>query len=59
MLDAFLLTIARIFKTKSARTFVAFIPNEKTIAAMKSARRGDVVTVGTLDELLVSLNEDS
>ena len=34
------------------------MPIEKTIKAMKAARRGELVTVGSTDELLASLNAD-
>lgn len=33
-------------------------PNAETIAAMKAAQRGELVTVGHVDGLLVSLNAD-
>jgi hypothetical protein len=32
------------------------VPNPETIEAMKAARRGDLVTVGSPDALLASLN---
>jgi DNA-damage-inducible protein J len=34
------------------------VPNAETIAAMKAARRGELVTVGSTDQLLASLNAD-
>ncbi len=34
----------------------AFTPNKETIAAMRAARRGDLVIVGSVDELFASLN---
>ena len=34
------------------------MPNAKTIRAIKAARRGELVTVGSTDELLASLNDD-
>lgn len=34
------------------------VPNEETIKAMKAARRGEVVTVGSADNLLTDLNDD-
>jgi antitoxin component of RelBE/YafQ-DinJ toxin-antitoxin module len=33
-------------------------PNAETIAAMKAARNGELVTVGKIDNLLRKLNED-
>jgi len=39
-----------------ARLFRPFVPNEETIAAMKAARRGELVTGNTTDDLLESLN---
>ncbi len=38
---------------------LALVPNAKTIKAMKAARLGDVVTVGSIDNLLASLNADN
>jgi len=37
---------------------VKISPNAETIAAMKAARRGELVTVGSPENLLVSLNAD-
>ena len=34
------------------------VPNEETIAAMKAARRGKLVTVGPPEKLLAGLNPD-
>ena len=33
-------------------------PNEETLAAMAEAERGDLITVGTVADLLADLNED-
>jgi len=33
-------------------------PNRRTIAAMQAARRGEVVTVGSIDALFKNLNAD-
>jgi hypothetical protein len=33
-------------------------PNEETLAAMAEAERGDLVTVGTVDDLMADLNEN-
>jgi DNA-damage-inducible protein J len=55
--DAFRLLMVRIAKDK-ALPFAPLVPNEETIEAMKAARRGELVTVGSTDELLASLNAD-
>jgi len=34
------------------------VPNEETIEAMKAARRGELVTLGPVDDLLTDLHED-
>ncbi|MGD0023389.1 MAG: type II toxin-antitoxin system RelB/DinJ family antitoxin [Xanthobacteraceae bacterium] len=55
--DAFRLMMVRIAKDK-ALPFEPLIPNAETIEAMKAARRGEVVTAGSPDKLVKSLNED-
>jgi DNA-damage-inducible protein J len=55
--DAFRLLMVRIAKEK-ALPFEPLVPNADTIEAMKAARRGELVTVGSPEELLASLNED-
>jgi len=55
--DAFRLMMVRIAKEK-ALPFEPLVPNEETIEAMKAARRGELVTVGTPGDLLASLNAD-
>jgi DNA-damage-inducible protein J len=55
--DAFRLMMMRIAKDK-ALPFQPLIPNSETIEAMKAARRGDLVKVGSADALLASLNAD-
>ena len=47
--DAFRLLLTRVAREK-ALPFEPLIPNKKTIAAMKAARRGEVEAV-TLDQL--------
>jgi DNA-damage-inducible protein J len=47
--DAFRLMMVKIAKEK-ALPFEPLIPNDETIEAMRAARRGDVVTVGPLEE---------
>jgi len=55
--DAFRLLMVRVAKEK-ALPFEPLVPNAETIEAMKAARRGELVTVGSPEELLASLNED-
>ena len=55
--DAFRLLMVRIAREK-ALPFEPLVPNEETIEAMKAARRGELVTVGSPRELLTSLNAD-
>lgn len=55
--DAFRLMMVRIAKDK-ALPFAPLVPNEETIETMKAARRGELTTVGSTEELLASLNED-
>ena len=55
--DAFRLLMVRIAKDK-ALPFAPLVPNEETIEAMKAARRGELTSVGSTDELLASLNAD-
>ena len=55
--DAFRLMMIRIAKDK-ALPFEPLVPNAETIEAMKAARRGDLITVGSPDSLLASLNAD-
>ena len=43
--DAFRMMMIRIAREK-ALPFEPLVPNEETIAAMKAARRGELVTVG-------------
>jgi len=55
--DAFRLMMIRIAKDK-ALPFEPLIPNAETIEAMEAARRGEVITVGSIDALFASLNAD-
>ena len=41
---------------EKALPFEPFVPNDTTIAAMKAARKGKLVTAGTPDSLLEKLN---
>ena len=53
--DAFRMLLIRIAREK-ALPFEPLIPNAKTIEAIKAARRGDLVTTGSVDNLLTELN---
>lgn len=53
--DAFRLLLVRVAAEK-ALPFEPLNPNAKTVAAMKAARRGELVKVGKADQLLRSLN---
>ena len=53
--DAFRLMMVRIARDK-ALPFEPLVPNAETIEAMKVARRGELVTAGTPDQLIASLN---
>lgn len=55
--DAFRIMLIRIAKEK-ALPFEPLIPNKETIKAMKAARSGKVVKVGSVDNLLANLNDD-
>ena len=55
--DAFRMMLVRIAKEK-ALPFEPLVPNDDTIAAMKAARRGELVTAGDANALLSSLNEN-
>jgi DNA-damage-inducible protein J len=54
--DAFRMMMIRIAKEK-ALPFEPLSPNAETIEAMRAARRGELVKVGSVDNLLPSLNE--
>jgi len=53
--DAFRMLMMRIAKEKQL-PFAPLIPNEETIEAMRTARRGELVTVGSPDNLLEMLH---
>lgn len=55
--DAFRMLLTRI-ATEKALPFEPLVPNIETIEAMRAARRGDLITVGNLNNLLASLNAD-
>lgn len=54
--DAFRLMLARVAADK-ALPFETLVPNAETVEAMKAARRGETVKVGSRG-LLASLNAD-
>ena len=53
--DAFRMLVIRIAREK-ALPFEPLVPNAKTIEAIKAARRGNLITAGSLDNLLTELN---
>jgi DNA-damage-inducible protein J len=53
--DAYRLLLRRVVAEK-ALPFEPLVPNADTIAAMKAARRGELVKVGKPKDLLASLN---
>lgn len=55
--DALRMLLTRIAREK-ALPFDPLIPNAKTIEAMKAARRGDLITISSVDNLLADLNAD-
>ena len=55
--DAFRMMMFRIAKEK-ALPFEPLAPNEETIEAMKAARLGRLVMVGSADKLLERLNAE-
>jgi len=55
--DAFRLLMMRVVAEK-ALPFEPLVPNEETIAAIKAARRGELVTAGTAENLPEKLNAD-
>ena len=56
--DAFRLLLVRVAAEK-ALPFEPLNPNAETVAAMKAARRGELVKAGKPNKLLRSLNEGS
>lgn len=55
--DAFRMMMMRI-ATERALPFEPLVPNAKTVAAMKAARRGELATAGRAGKLLARLNAD-
>jgi DNA-damage-inducible protein J len=56
--DAFRLLLVRVAAEK-ALPFEPLKPNAETVAAMKAARRGELVNAGKAEKLLRSLNAGS
>jgi DNA-damage-inducible protein J len=55
--DAFRMMLTRIAHEK-ALPFEPLVPNKKTIQAMKEARRGNLSSFASPDELMADLNAD-
>ncbi|EHK58020.1 type II toxin-antitoxin system RelB/DinJ family antitoxin [Allomesorhizobium alhagi] len=55
--DAVRMMLVRTVAEK-ALPFDPLVPNAETIEAMKAARRGDLVTVGKVEDLLADLHAD-
>ena len=55
--DAFRLMMVRVAREKRL-PFEPLVPNEETIEAMRATRRGDLVDVGGVDELIADLNAE-
>lgn len=55
--DAFRMLLVKVAAEKTL-PFEPLAPNQETIDAIKAARRGELVTAGSPDELIASLNED-
>ncbi len=55
--DALRLLLKKVAAEK-ALPFNPLIPNTETIKAIKAARRGDVETAGSVDDLFNNLNEN-
>ncbi len=55
--DAFRILMTRIAREK-ALPFEPLVPNAETIAAMKEARRGNLTSFDSVDDLLTDLNAE-
>lgn len=55
--DAVRMMLVRTVAEK-ALPFDPLVPNAETIEAMEAARAGDLVTVGSIDDLMADLNAD-
>jgi len=55
--DAFRMMLMRTV-AEGALPFDPLVPNAETIEAMKAARRGELVTVGSVGDLMADLHAD-
>lgn len=55
--DAFRIMLTRVAREK-ALPFEPLVPNEETIKAMKEARRGNLPSFATVDDLMADLDAD-
>lgn len=55
--DAFRMLLMRTVAER-ALPFDPLIPNTETVEAMKAARRGELVEVGSIENLMADLHED-
>jgi len=55
--DSFRLMMVRI-AAEQKLSFDPLVPNSETIAVMKAARRGDLVSHDSVEDLMVDLNAD-
>ena len=55
--DAFRILLTRVAREK-ALPFEPLVPNAETIKAMRDARRGNLPSFNTVDELMADLNAD-
>ena len=55
--DAFRLMMLRIAAEKRL-PFEPLVPNEETVEAIEAARRGELIAVGGLSDLVADLNAD-
>ena len=55
--DAFRMMLTRVAREK-ALPFEPLVPNAKTVAAMKEARRGKLQKFATIDDLMADLHAD-
>ena len=56
--EAFRRLMNYIVVEKKMPYFECFQPNEETLAAMAEAARGELITIGTVADLMADLNED-
>jgi DNA-damage-inducible protein J len=55
--DAFRMMLMRTVAER-ALPFEPLMPNAETVEAMKAARRGELTTIGSIDNLLADLHAD-